>query len=259
MSGKMSWLGSLSLAVFLILVHPGFSFSDKASSCNKKGIKAYNNKKYDESVKQFTEASVQRPDSPELKFNLGTSLSQSGKKDEALSELHTAADGFKSKELSAAACFNAGNTLFAAGDYQGALDEFRKAVRLDQNSKDIRYNLDLAARKLSEAEQKKKEQQDGKQKDNKDKNQNQQNQQNKDSKNKNDKQNDEQKNKNENRQKDQAQNQEQQNSDQKKSEYQPMTREEAERLLNTMSDEEKKALSLRNKRLLIPTGQDNDW
>lgn len=249
----------ICLAVFLFFVQPGFSFADKASSCNKKGIKAYNSRKYDESVKQFTEASVQRPDSPELKFNLGTALSLSGKKDEALSELHTAADGFKAKDLSAAACFNAGNTLFGAGDYQGALEEFRKAVKLDQNSRDIRYNLDLAARKLKQSEQNKKEQEDGKQKENQDKNQNQQNQQNKDSKNKNNNQSDEQKNKNENRQKDQSRNQEQQNSDQKKSEYQPMTREEAERLLNAMSDEEKKTLSLRNKQLMIPSGQGDDW
>ena len=249
--------GVIPVLALLFFVQPGFSFADKASSCNKKGIRAYTGKKYDESVKQFTEASVQRPDSPELKFNLGTALSLSGKKDEALSELHTAADGFKTKELSAAAYFNSGNTLFAAGDYQGALEEYKRAVKLDQKSPDIRYNLDLTARKLKESEQKKKEQPEGKQKDNQDKNQ--QNNQNKDSKNKNSSQSDQQKNKNENRQKDQAQNQEQQNSDQKKSEYQPMKREEAERLLNTMSDEEKKTLSLRNKQLMTPTGQGDDW
>ncbi|MFA6472053.1 MAG: tetratricopeptide repeat protein, partial [Candidatus Latescibacterota bacterium] len=227
------WGVSIILTV-LFFVLPGYSFADKASSCNKKGIKSYNNRKYDESVKQFTEASVQRPDSPELKFNLGTALSLSGKKDEALSELHTAADGLKAKNLSAAAYFNAGNTLYGAGDYQGALEEYKKAVKLDQKSPDIRHNLDLAARKLKQAEQKKKDQQDGKQKDNQNKDQNKQDQQKNDSKNKNENQSDKQKNKNENRQKDQAQNQEQQNSDQKKSEYQPMTREEAERLLNAM-------------------------
>ena len=257
-SSRVCWGVGLFLTV-LFFILPGFSFADKASSCNKKGIKSYNSRKYDDSVKQFTEALVQRPDSPELKFNLGTALSLSGKKDEALSELHAAADSLKEKNLSAAAYFNAGNTLYSAGDYQGALEEYKKAVKLDQKSPDIRHNLDLAVRKLKEAEQKKKDQQDGKQKDNKDKNQNQQDQQNKDSKNKNENQNDKQKNKNENRQKDQAQNQEQQNSDQKKSEYQPMTREEAERLLNAMNDEEKKSLSLRNKQLMIPTGQGDDW
>ncbi|MDP2984064.1 MAG: tetratricopeptide repeat protein [Candidatus Latescibacter sp.] len=246
------------LALFFLFIQPGFSFADKASSYNKKGIKAYDNKQYDESVKQFTEALIQRPDSPELQFNRGTALSLSGKKDEALSELHTAAGGFPAKDLSAAALFNAGNTMFTAGDYQGALEEFKKAVKLDPVSRDIRYNLDLTARKLSREEQKKKEQQGGKQNENQDKNQNQ-NQQNKDSKDKNNRQSDEQKNKNENRQKDQAQNQEEQKSDQKKSDYQPMTREEAERLLNAMNDEEKKTLSIRNKRLMTPTGQGDDW
>lgn len=249
----------LCLTAFFLFVQPGFSFADKASSYNKKGIKAYNNKQYDESVKQFTEALIQRPDSPQLQFNRGTALSLSGKKDEALSELHTAAGGFPAKDLSAAALFNAGNTLFTASDYQGALEEFKKAVKLDQTSRDIRYNLDLTARKLNREEQKKKEQQGGKQNENQDKNQDQQNQQNKDSKDKNNNQSNEQKNKNENRQKDQPQNQEEQKSDQQKSDYQPMTREEAERLLNAMNDEEKKTLSLRNKQLMKPTGQGDDW
>jgi Ca-activated chloride channel homolog len=249
----------LFLTGFLLFVQPGFVFADKASSYNKKGIKAYNNKQYEESVKQFTEALIQRPDSPDLKFNRGTALSLSGKQDEALSELHSAAGDFQSKNLSAAALFNAGNTLFTAGDYQGALEEFKKAVKLDQVSRDIRYNLDLAAHKLNQQEQKKKEQEGGKQNQDQSKNQDQQNQQNKDSKEKNNRQSDEQKNKNENRQKDQNQDQQEQKSDQQKSDYQPMTREEAERLLNAMNDEERKSLSLRNKQLMTPTGKGDDW
>ena len=226
------------LTMILLLAEAGISSADKAAAFNKKGIDAYRNKRYDESLKQFTEALIERPKTPELRFNRGTALSALGKKDDAVNELDSAARSFKTKDLSAAARFNAGNALFAAGDYKGALDQYKTAVKLDPQSRDIRYNLELAVRKMNEQ---KKEQS------------------NKDTRNKDEQKNNQQKNKTPRNKQQQQQKMEQQQSRQQNSEFQPMTKEEAERLLDAMNDDEKKSLSLRNQQMKTKMRAGDDW
>jgi tetratricopeptide (TPR) repeat protein len=226
------------LLLMVCLAFPGMARADKAASYNRKGIQAYKGKKYEESVKEFTEALIERPDTPELKFNRGTALSGLGKKDEAVTELNAAAGSFNRPEQTAAAYFNAGNTLLAAGDFPGAIEQYRRAVKLDQESKDIRHNLELALRKLNDN----KKDQSQKENDKKD-----------------DQKKDQQKNQSPNQNKDQQQKKEQQQSKQQDSDLRPMTREEAERLLNAINDEEKKSLSLRNQQMKNRVQEGDDW
>lgn len=219
-----------------LMLTPGISYCDKAASMNKKGIAAYRDKRFDESVKQFTEALIERPDTPELRFNRGTALSALGQKDEAVNELDGAAAGFRLRDRAAAAHFNAGNAFFNAGDFKGAVDEYRRAVKLDQKSTDIRHNLELALRRLNEQKKdqskkdsdKKDEQKKG------DRNKAPQNQ------NKQDKM-------------------EQGQSKQQPSDVKPMTKEEAQQLLDAMNADEKKSLSLKNKQMQVRMRPGDDW
>lgn len=216
--------------------------ADKAASSNRKGIEAYSDTKFEESTRYFTEALVERPNTPELRFNLGTALAAQGKKDDALGELNSAAGTLAPGEKAAAAHFNAGNLLFASGDYQGALDAYKKAVKLDQQSPDIRHNLELAVRKLTDQ---KKDRSDKDDKDKKEK--------------KDEKKDTQQKDKKSDQNQQQQQKKEQQQSPQKKSDLEPMTKEEAERLLNAINDDEKKSLSLRQQQMKTQMRQGDDW
>lgn len=232
----------LIAAAAVSLLFAGTAHADKAPSFNRKGIAAYTAGRFDESVQRFTDALVERPKSPEIRFNRGTALSALGRKDEAVNELDTAARSFPGREMAAAAHYNAGNALFAAEDYAGALDQYRQAVKLDQKSEDIRHNLELAARKLRDQR-----------KNNQDKDQK------KDQDDKKDRQ--DQKKQNEQKKQDQKkQKQEQQKQQQQRNpETRPMTKEEAERLLNAINDEEKKSLSLRNEQMKASIQQGDDW
>ena len=189
------------IVVFLLAAAGGAS-ADKAASSNRKGVEAYNAKRYEESLNRFTDALIERPNAPELHFNRGTALSALGKKDDAVRELSSAASEFKAKDLSAGSYYNAGNTLFAAEDFKGALEWYKTAVKLDQKSGDIRYNLELAARKLTEQ---KKQPSD------------------KDTRNKDDQKNDQKKNKTP-KNKQQQQKMEQQQSQNQNSDVKPMTK-----------------------------------
>ncbi|HDY90062.1 MAG TPA: tetratricopeptide repeat protein, partial [bacterium] len=249
------------LILLFIVIWPISSDADKAAKLNKKGIELYGENKLEESTEQFTEALVERPDSPELRFNHGTALSATGKKDEAVSELDKAANTFENKELSAAARFNSGNTFFTAGELNEAIEEYKKALKLDQASRDIRHNLELAIRRLQEQQQQQKQRQQKNEDEDQEKDESE------------DKQQDEQEQDKESEEKDdnsEKDNQEQQNnqnqqseqpeqSQEQESERQPMTPEEAQRILDAIEDEEKKAFSLRREKMRSDMRRGDDW
>ena len=251
----------LSMPFMLLIVFPLTSIADKAASSNKKGIESYSQKNYEESVKHFTDALIERPNSPELRYNLGTALSEIGeKKDEALKELSIAAETTDNPELSASAHYNMGNKLLLSGDLEKSINEYKKALKLDQNSKDIRYNLELAIKKLQHQQQqrKKEENQDGKKKE--ENTDTKQNTQHDDNKEKTDhEQNNNQQSNPENSDNERPQDQQQQLSSQQNSENQPMTEEEAQRILDAINNEEKKALSLRRMQIQTEMKQGDDW
>ena len=221
------------------------SYADKAYTENKKGISTYSEKKFDESVEHFTDALVDRPESPEIKFNLGTSQSITKKTDDALKNLESAANELKGSHQQAAAYFNSGNTRYLAGDLEGAITDYCRAVKLHQESKDIRHNLELALRKQKEQQQQQQQKQDSDQDQKKD-----------------DKKQDEkkdEKNKTKDSDEQQQQDKDQQQSNQQNSEDRPMTPEEAKRILDALSDEEKKALSLKRMQTQQEMRQGDDW
>ncbi len=235
----------INILIIFIVIVPEKSFADKASKLNKNGIESYNEKKLEESINLFTDALVERPDSPELRFNRGTALSTAGKSEEAITELEKSADTFKKSELSAAAHFNAGNTYLASGDINGAIEEYKKAVKLDQSSKDIRNNLELALRMLQKQQQK--EQQEKKETEQNKENNDQTKQDQEENK-------DERQNEN-----NKQQNEQEQESQQQENEPQSMTPEEAKRILDAIDKEEEKAFELRKMKTLNEMRQGDDW
>ncbi|MFC1691986.1 tetratricopeptide repeat protein [Candidatus Latescibacterota bacterium] len=251
---------SLYICIF-ILLSPAVSNADRASSANKRGIKAYNEQKYDESSEHFTEAVTENPDSPELRFNLGTALSEQNETEAALRELNTAVQGFNKSNQQAAAHFNAGNTLFLSGNLESAIEEYVKAVKLDQSSEDIRNNLEITVRKLQQQQKQQQEQQqdNGKQKEDSDKQNGQQKKDTQEKQEEEEQKSDEKKNRTDSSEENEKQDQEQQKSQQMDNEQKPMTPQEAQRILDAINDEEKKALSLRKQKMQKEMRLGNDW
>ena len=248
------------MCAIAFLMNPYIADADRAASANKKGIEAYDKQSYEESVRHFTEALVERPDSPELKYNRGTTLSSLDKPEEALKELLSSAERLEVKEQSAAAHYNAGNTLFASEKLEAAIEEYKRAIKLDQNSEDYRHNLELAVRKMKQQQQeqeqdkdkenKQDEEGDEKNKQEQDKQEEQEEQEEKD-----EQQADKTRDPEEGEQKDQNQ----QQSQQQENEKMPMTEEEAQRLLDAINDEEKKALSQRYMQMKTDMRRGDDW
>ena len=250
------------MAATVLILLTGTTHADKASKANKRGIDAFGEQNYEKSVEHFTEALVEKPDAPELKFNRGTALSQLGKTEEALSELISSAAQLDKADYAAAAHFNAGNTQLSANNIEAAIEEYKQAVKLDQASEDYRHNLELAVRKLNQQQQsQEQEQEDSEDKEKKEDEEGDQKQKDKEE------QENEEKQKEEEEQSDKSQSpedgeqedQNQQPSNQQENETLPMTKEEAQRLLDAINDEEKQALSQRYMQMKTDMRQGDDW
>ncbi len=239
--------------------------ADKSSRINRKGVEAWENQAFDESAEHFMDAVVEKPDSPELRFNLGTALSVTKDTEEALRQLDIASRNLESPEMKAAAHFNAANTSMLAGDLERAIREYREALTFDQSSSDIRNNLEIALRKWNDQQKQQKEQeqkeegeqeeQNEEEKQDRQKGKNEEEEEQKEEEQDDEEKDSQTKNTDDREQEDQQQ----QPSSQEQSESQPMTPEEAKRILDALSDEEKKALSLRRMQMQTETRQGDDW
>lgn len=257
---KLSFILAFMAATVLILL-AGTAYADKASKANKRGIEAFGEQDYEKSVEHFTEALVEKPDAPELKFNRGTALSQLGKTEEALSELISSAAQLDKADYAAAAHFNAGNTQLTANNIEAAIEEYKLAIKLDQAQEDYRHNLELAIRKLNRQQQsQEQEQQDSEEKEKKEDEEGDQKQKDEEEQeNEEKKEEEEQSDKSKSPEDGERDDQNQQPSNQQENETLPMTKEEAQHLLDAINDEEKQALSQRYMQMKTDMRQGDDW
>lgn len=199
----------------------------------KKGNEAYQKKDYKTALEQYRAAEADNPTSPELDYNIGTALVNDGAYEEAIDKLQKA---LRTQDISveASAHYNMGNTYFRMNNYQNAIKEFEEALKLNPQDMDAKFNLELTRKKLKEQM---KPQQDPNNQNKSDSTQQQQQQQ--DQQNKQDQQNQD---KQDQQQQDQSQQDQQKQKDQQQQAQtgQPkqMTKEDAERILNALKDDE---------------------
>ena len=156
-------------------------------------------------------------------YNLGNALYRQNKYEEAGQQYLNAAANNNDPEKQAKAMYNMGNALLKAEKYKESIEAYKRALRLNPNDEDARYNLSYALQKLKQQQQQQQQQQ-------KDQKQDQQKQQ----------QQKEQK-QDQQQQKDQKQDQQQQQQQQQKEQQkQPkLSKEEAERMLRALKNDEK--------------------
>lgn len=147
-------------------------FGDPAYFANKRGNENYNEKKYEDALKQYLEAQNSEPDEKSIDYNLGGAYYKLGRYDEAARAYERAVSS-KSENVKKYALFNLGAALYKAGDMaassgetDGALKAYRESAKqykslLAEDSADnaARHNLELALLKIKEMEQNKKKEQ----------------------------------------------------------------------------------------------------
>ena len=187
----------------------------------RKGNKEYNKEKYQESEVSYRKAIDDNRRSPDAVFNIGDALYKQNKYDEAAKQFAENVNMNEDREKKAAGLYNLGNSFLQSGKLKESIDAYKGSLKLVPDNFEAKYNLAYAQDMLTKQEQQQQEQQQ---------NQDKENQENKDQKNNQDKQSEDQQNK------DQKENQQQQ---QQKPQEQTISKEDAQRLLNSLANDEK--------------------
>lgn len=261
---------SLSVAVLLML----FSGTTAAQSRpvlkeTRHGNRAYKAKKYDQAEISYRRALQHDSNAYRAQHNLGNTLYRQKKYAEAAQHYEQA---LRQPDLDSRTrsriLHNQGNSLLQEGlqkdsraeglqQFQQAVSAYQESLKLDPKNNDTRYNLSYAKKMLQQAQQQQQQQQQNKEQ-NKDQNKDQQKQNNQDNQ-----QNKDQNQQNQ-KQKQQNQDQQQQKQDrqqQQQQRQQQQKKQDAERLLEAVKNNEKNTMKENAKKVetASPRRIEKDW
>lgn len=209
----------LAFALLCITIS-GFSQDDKKYI--RKGNREYDKGNFSDAEIMYRKASDENERSPEATFNIGDALYRQEKFEDAGRQFLDNTTQTVDEVKQSAGWYNLGNSLLQANKVQESIDAYKNALKLNPENLAAKYNLGYAQNLLQQQEQQQQQQQQQQQ----DKDQQQQDKQDKG-------QNDEQ-------QQDQNQSrQTQEEQQQKEQQEQGISKEDAERLLNALANDEK--------------------
>lgn len=202
--------------IFLVISATSYSQADR--KLIREGNREYSKDKYSESEISYRKAIDKNKESADAVFNTGDALYKQKKYEDAGKQFIENHNMNEDKKKKSASMFNLGNSLLMANKVQESIEAYKGSLKLDPDNLQTKYNLAFAQDLLKEQQQKQ-QQQDQKQ-------QQQQQQQNQDKQKQDEKDNSQ----------DKDQKQDQQNQQQEK---QAISKEDAERLLNALANDEK--------------------
>jgi len=189
----------------------------------REGNREYNKSKFQESEVSYRRAIDNNRRSPEAVFNIGDALYRQNKYEEAAKQFTENINMNEESDRKAAGLYNLGNSLLQSKKLKESIEAYKSSLKLKPDNFEAKYNLAYAQDLLKQQEQ----QQQQQKQDQKDQNKQDKQDQNKDQQ----KQNKDQKN--------QDQKQDQQNQQNEQSQDQNISKEDAQRLLNSLANDEK--------------------
>lgn len=204
----------------------------------REGNTFFNDENFEKAEVEYRKALDKKATSFEAAFNLGDALYKQKKYEEALQQFSTLAKTETDKNRLGELYHNIGNTLLGMQKTDESIEAYKESLRNRPNAEDTKYNLEYARFKKQSDQQNKDQNKD----------QNQDKDQNKDQ-DKQDQNKDKNQDQNKNQQDKQDQNKDQSDQDknkeqQDKNEQQPregkISKEDAQRLLEALQNDEKK-------------------
>lgn len=128
----------------------------------------YRQGRFGEAEKAYTRSDMDNPKDIRYRYNRGCAAYQNSDfkgARAAFSSVLTRTDAKgplslrRNKDIPFKAAYNLGNTAFKEGNFEPAVTQYKKALLLDPESVDAKYNLELALRELEKLKKKKTEEQ----------------------------------------------------------------------------------------------------
>ncbi len=208
----------LLIACFILML-PLVTYSQGDKKFIRQGNREYEKEKYSDSEIAYRKALDKNNASADAVFNTGDALYRQKKFEEAgkqFSQNYDMTDGSLKKS---AGLYNLGNSLLMANKVAESIDAYKASLKLDPDNMEAKYNLGYAQDLLKQQQQQQQQQQN--------QDQNKENQDNKD-----------QQQQDQKGDQDQQQNKDQEQQQQSQQE-QAVSKEDAERILNALANEEK--------------------
>ena len=118
----------------------------------REGNRLYEEGRFAEAHEKYLEALLEAPDSPIIRFNDGNALYQGENYESALESFRTAVES-GDPQLAAAAWYNLGNTLYRQGTLPESLEAFKQALRADPADIDAKHNLERVLEQMQQQQQ----------------------------------------------------------------------------------------------------------
>ena len=139
------------IAALLLVINLAQLWRDTNShAANARGVKAYANKKYTQSVKDFRDAEA-IASSPQRAFNLGTAQIAAGNREQGSATL---AKAMNDAHLRADSLFNRGSSALASNAYDSAIRDFTEALKVQPKDQASKRNLEIAILRKMQQQQK---------------------------------------------------------------------------------------------------------
>ena len=224
---KIAAFSVLKKLVWLILIFTTSVFAQKENKFIRSGNNQYDDQKYKEAEVDYMKGLEKNPDSFKGKYNLGGALYKQENYKDAGDLYNSLISKSGDREEQANAYYNLGNALLKAQKYPESIESYKNSLRLNPSDADAKYNMEFAKKMLKDQQQQNQDQ-------NKDQDKKDDQQQKEDQKQKQDQQ--------EQQQKEQQQQQEQQQQNQQQSQPQQISKQDAERMLEALKNEEDKTM-----------------
>jgi len=195
----------------------------------------FKNGKYSDAEVNYRK-SLDKKYSHKAQFNLGDALYEQKNFAEAEKTFNDLIQHNTTEEIEANAYYNLGNTYLAQEKYSEAFEAYKKTLKINPDDNDARYNLEYARKKMIQQQNQQNQDKQDKQQEQQ---QNQQNQQ----------QNQQDQEQQQNQQEQQQENkseEEQDQQQQQQQQQQQMSKEDAERMLKALENQEKKTMDEMN-------------
>jgi tetratricopeptide (TPR) repeat protein len=132
-------------------------FGGPAHRKTEKANRDYIEERYEEALRSYTEAQVDAPEAPELYYDIGNVLYRQGDY-EGASEAYQRALLTAGDELVPDVAYNLGNARFQQQEFQEAIDSYQRALESQPADVDAKRNLELALQALQQQQQQQQQQ-----------------------------------------------------------------------------------------------------
>lgn len=198
------------------------------------GNKKYKDNKFTEAQKNYLDALGKQGNSYRGAFNLGDAYYKQGKYKEAAEQFEMLTQRKTNNDTLSKAYHNLGNSYLKQKEFEKSITAYKNALKKNMDDEETRYNLAYAQKMLKQQQEQQKQNQDKK---------------------------DHDKNKDKNKDKNQDKSKDKKKDDKQEQQQQNISKEDAQRLLEALNNDEKKLRDKMNEKKVkvAKTQIEKDW